>query len=83
MSVDLVGQKSVIYYIQMVAVALLSVDLVESVDLVFVHLVVNCTTLYKIPLYFLQMGDFIFCSVRSSSYRSIELDKEMTLVQEM
>ena len=42
MSVDLVGQKSVIYYIQMVVVALLSVDLVESVDLVSVDLVVNC-----------------------------------------
>ena len=41
-SVDLVGQKSVIYYIQMVVVALLSVDLVESVDLVSVYLVVNC-----------------------------------------
>ena len=33
-SVVLVGQKSVIYYIQMVVVALLSVDLVESVDLI-------------------------------------------------
>ena len=42
-SVDLVGQKSVICYIQMVVVALLSVDLVESVDLVSVDLVVNCT----------------------------------------
>ena len=41
-SVVLVGQKSVIYYIQMVVVALLSVDLVESVDLVSVDLVVNC-----------------------------------------
>ena len=42
-SVDLVGQKSVICYIQMVVVALLSVDVVESVDLVSVDLVVNCT----------------------------------------
>ena len=42
-SVVLVGQKSVIYYIQVVVVALLSVDLVESVDLVSVYLVVNCT----------------------------------------
>ena len=35
----------------MVVVALLSVDLVESVDLVFVDLVVNCTiiNLLKIP----------------------------------
>ena len=41
-SVVLVGQKSVICYIQMVVVALLSVDLVESVDLVSVDLVVNC-----------------------------------------
>ena len=30
----------------MVVVALLSVDLVESVDLVFVDLVVNCTYLF-------------------------------------
>ena len=42
-SVVLVGQKSVICYIQMVVVALLSLDLVESVDLVSVDLVVNCT----------------------------------------
>ena len=42
-SVVLVGQKSVIYYIQVVVVALSSVDLVESVDLVSVDLVVNCT----------------------------------------
>ena len=42
-SVVLVGQKSVIYYIQIVVVALLSVDLVKSVDLVSVDLVVNCT----------------------------------------
>ena len=42
-SVVLVGQKSLIYYIQVVVVALLSVDLVESVDLVSVYLVVNCT----------------------------------------
>ena len=42
-SIDLVGQKSVIYYIQVVVVALLSVDLVESVDLVSVYLVVNCS----------------------------------------
>ena len=41
-SVVLVGQKSVICYIQMVVVALLSVYLVESVDLVSVDLVVNC-----------------------------------------
>ena len=41
-SVILVGQKSVICYIQMVVVALLSVDLVKSVNLVFVDLVVNC-----------------------------------------
>ena len=31
----------------MVVVALLSVDLVESVDLVFVDLVVNCTCSYN------------------------------------
>ena len=41
-SVILVGQKSVIYYIQVVVVALLSVDLVESGVLVTVVLVVNC-----------------------------------------
>ena len=41
-SVVLVSQKSVICYIQMVVVALLSVYLVESVDLVSVDLVVNC-----------------------------------------
>ena len=44
-SVKVVGQKSVICYIQMVVVALLSVDLVESVDLVSVDLVVNCISL--------------------------------------
>ena len=44
-SVVLVGQKYVIYYIQVVVVALLSVDLVESVDLVSVDLVVNCISL--------------------------------------
>ena len=43
-SVVLVGQKSVICYIEMVVVALLSVYLVESVDLVSVDLVVNCTS---------------------------------------
>ena len=43
-SVVLVGQKSVIYYIQVVVVALLSVDLVESVDLVSFDLVVHCIT---------------------------------------
>ena len=42
-SVILVGQKSVIYYIQVVVVGLLSVVLVESVILVTVILVVNCT----------------------------------------
>ena len=41
-SVVLVGQKSVMYYIQVVLVAFLSVDLVESVYLVSVDLVVNC-----------------------------------------
>ena len=41
-SVVLVGQKSVICYVQMVVVALLSVYLVESVYLVSVDLVVNC-----------------------------------------
>ena len=49
-SVVLVGQKSVIYYIQMVVVALLSVDLVESVDLVSVDLVVNCIWLNRVSL---------------------------------
>ena len=44
-SVILVGQKSIIYYIQMVVVALLSVYLIESVDLVSVDLVVNCTSI--------------------------------------
>ena len=42
-SVVLVGQKSVICYVQMVVVALLSVYLVESVYLVSVDLVVNCS----------------------------------------
>ena len=41
-SVVLVGQKSVIYYIRMVVVALLSVYLVEPVYVVSVYLVVNC-----------------------------------------
>ena len=40
-SVVLVGQKSVICYIQMVVVTLLSAYLVESVYLVSVDLVVN------------------------------------------
>ena len=51
-SVVLVGQKSVIYYIQMVVVAILSVYLVESVYLVSVDLVVNCIvfhTFWKRP----------------------------------
>ena len=46
-SVVLVGQKSVICYIQMVVVALLSVYLVESVYVVSVKLVVNCTAITK------------------------------------
>ena len=50
-SVVLVGQKSVICYIQMVVVALLSVYLVESVHVVSVELVVNCIS-YLIYLSF-------------------------------
>ena len=41
-SVILVGQKSVIYHIQVVVAGILSVVLVESVILVTVILVVNC-----------------------------------------
>ena len=47
-SVDLVDQKSVICYVQMVVVALLSVYLVESVDIVSVDLVVNCSRFQSI-----------------------------------
>ena len=47
-SVILVGQKSVIYYIQVVVVGILSVVLVESVILVTVILVVVCT-MQEIP----------------------------------
>jgi len=47
--------KIVIYYVKMVVVALLSVDLVESVDLVSVELVVNC-----IFLTFLEVDQIIY-----------------------
>ena len=50
-SVVLVGQKSVICYIKMVVVALLSVYLVESFDIVSVDLVVNCIVkITEVPL---------------------------------
>ena len=48
----------------MVVVALLSVDLVESVDLVSVYLVVNCTEGKKIHLNFkMRVVIFLFVDV--------------------